>query len=123
MTVIAAGITVHEALKACDELGKEGIDVRVIDAYSVKPLDAEGIRREVMETGWRAVVVEDHYQAGGLGEAVAAALAGKGGLKHLCVRELPRSGKAGELMEIRHQRRPYRQGGQRIMRPHVAARE
>jgi transketolase len=99
VTVVAAGITVHEALKAHDALKKEGLGVRVVDAYSVEPLDAAGIADEVAETGGRAVVVEDHYPAGGLGEAVAAALAGKAVLKHLCVRELPRSGKPEELLE------------------------
>ncbi len=99
VTVVAAGITVFEALKAAGELKKEGIGLRVIDAYSVQPIDGEGIRREVAETGGRAIVVEDHYPAGGLGEAVASALAGGARLVHLCVRELPRSGKAGELMD------------------------
>jgi transketolase len=99
VTIIAAGITVHEALKAHAELMKEGLGVRVIDAYSVEPLDSGTIGREVAETGGRAIVVEDHYPGGGLGEAVAAALAGKAVLKHLCIRELPRSGKAEELLE------------------------
>ena len=99
VTVIAAGITLHEALKASDELKKEGIGIRVIDAYSVEPLDEATILREVAVTGGRAVVVEDHYAGGGLGEAVAGALAGKAVLKHLCVRELPRSGKPDELLE------------------------
>ena len=99
VTVVAAGITVFEALKAAGELKKEGIGIRVIDAYSVEPIDAAGIRREVSETGGRAIVVEDHYPNGGLGEAVASALAGGARLVHLCVRELPRSGKAGELMD------------------------
>ena len=99
VTVIAAGITVHEALKAHEELGREGLGIRVIDAYSVAPIDASGIAREVAETGGRAVVVEDHYAAGGLGEAVAAALAGRGVLRHLCIREVPRSGKPEELLE------------------------
>ncbi len=99
VTVIAAGITVHEALKACDELKKEGIGVRLVDAYSVKPLDEGTIVREVAATGGRAVVVEDHYAGGGLGEAVAQALAGKAVLRHLCIRELPRSGKPDQLLE------------------------
>jgi transketolase len=98
-TVIAAGITVHEALKACDALKKEGLGLRVIDAYSVQPLDEATILREVAETGGRAVVVEDHYAAGGLGGAVAQALAGRASLVHLCIRELPRSGKPDELLE------------------------
>jgi transketolase len=99
VTVIAAGITVHEALKAYDELKREGLGLRVIDAYSVSPLDGETIAREVAGTGGRAVVVEDHYAGGGLGDAVAQALAGAAVLKHLCVRELPRSGKPDELLE------------------------
>ena len=100
VAVIAAGITVPEALKACDELVKEGIAVRIIDAYSVKPLDEEGIRRAVGEAGRLAVVVEDHFEAGGLGEAVAQVLSGEGRIKHLCIRELPRSGKAAKLLEM-----------------------
>lgn len=99
VTVVAAGITVHEALKAHEELKKEGLGIRIIDAYSVAPLDTDTIGRETAETGGRAIVVEDHYAGGGLGEAVAAALAGKAALKHLCVRELPRSGKPDELLE------------------------
>jgi len=99
VTVIAAGVTLHEALKAHAALKTEGIGLRVIDAYSVQPLDESTIRREVAETGGRAVVVEDHYPAGGLGEAVAASLAGRAALAHLCVRELPRSGKPDELLE------------------------
>ena len=88
-TVIAAGITVFEALKAAEELTKQGTPVRVIDAYSVKPLDEKGIRHAVREGGGRVVVVEDHFEAGGLGEAVAAALAGEAPIRHLCVRDLP----------------------------------
>jgi transketolase len=99
VAVIAAGITVHEALKACDLLAAEGIAIRVLDAYSVQPLDVEGLRAAAAAVGGRVVVVEDHYPGGGLGEAVAAALAGRAVLKHLCVRELPRSGKPDELME------------------------
>jgi transketolase len=99
VTVVAAGITVHEALKAHGELRKEGLGARIIDAYSVAPLDAETIAREAAQTGGRVVVVEDHYAGGGLGEAVAGALAGRAVLKHLCIRELPRSGKPDELME------------------------
>jgi transketolase len=98
-TVIAAGITVFESLKAYEELKKEGLGIRVVDAYSVKPLDGETILKNVAETGSRAVVVEDHFEAGGLGEAVASALAGRARIKHLCVRELPRSGKPDELMD------------------------
>jgi transketolase len=101
VTVIAAGITVHEALKAHGLLAKEGIGLRIIDAYSVAPLDAETIRREVDGTGGRVVVAEDHYPAGGLGGAVLQALAGERiSIRHLCIRELPRSGKPDELLEM-----------------------
>jgi len=99
VTIVAAGITLHEALKAADELKKEDVAVRVIDAYSVQPLDADAIRCAVAETKYRAVVVEDHFAGGGLGEAVASALAGCIQLKHLCIRELPRSGKPEELLD------------------------
>jgi transketolase len=99
-TVIAAGITVFESLKAWEELRKSGLSVRVIDAYSVQPLDQETIAKEVAETGGRAVVVEDHFQGGGLGDAVASALAGRSKLVHLCIRDLPRSGKPAELMDL-----------------------
>jgi len=99
-TVIAAGITVFEALKAYEELKKENIFVRVIDAYSVSPLDKENICRAAEETKGRVVVVEDHFENGGLGDAVAAALAGKAKIIHLCIKELPRSGKPDELMDI-----------------------
>jgi len=98
--VVGAGITVYEALKAHDLLRKEGISVRVIDAYSVQPLDAEGIVRAAAEAGGRVVVVEDHYPGGGLGEAVAAALSGRAEVRHLCVREFPRSGKPEELLDL-----------------------
>jgi transketolase len=98
-TVVAAGITVFEALKAYEELKKEGIGIRVIDAYSVQPLDKENIIKSAAATGSRVIVVEDHFEGGGLGDAVASALAGKAQIKHLCVRELPRSGKPDELLD------------------------
>ncbi len=98
VTVIAAGITVHEALKAYEQLKKEGLNIRVIDAYSVKPIDRETIVKSVSETGGRVVVAEDHFEQGGLGTAVALALLEKKFWKHLCVRELPRSGKPEELL-------------------------
>jgi len=99
VAVVTAGITLIEALKAHDELKKEGIGVRVIDAYSVQPLDRENILKNAVEAGSRVIVVEDHFEGGGLGDAVASALAGKAALKHLCIRELPRSGTPAELMD------------------------
>ena len=99
--VIAAGVTVFEALKAYETLKEERIPVRVLDAFSIKPLDEEGIAKNVEEAGGRAVVVEDHFPEGGLGDSVASAVAGRGKpfeMIHLAVRELPRSGKPAELM-------------------------
>lgn len=99
MTVVAAGITVHEALKAHDALAEQGIRVRVIDCYSVKPLDQRALARNAAETNGRVLTVEDHYAEGGLGEAVAAALAPEGVRVHrLAVLELPRSGKPEALL-------------------------
>ncbi len=105
VTVVAAGITVHEALKACDELAGEGLAVRLIDAYSVKPIDGAGLLAAAAATGGRVVVAEDHSPQGGLGEAVLSALAAgpnaAAGLafRHLAVRELPTSGKPQELLD------------------------
>jgi transketolase len=97
-TVVAAGITVHEALAACEELRREGIDVRVIDLYSVKPLDEGTLRRAARETG-AIVTVEDHVPEGGLGEAVLSALAEENVVSRmLAVRKLPHSGKPDELL-------------------------
>lgn len=97
-TVIAAGITVHEALKAYEELRRENISIRVIDAYSVQPIDKDNITKEVGRAGKKVVVVEDHFQNGGLGDAVAQALNGKAEIVHLAVKDLPRSGKPEELL-------------------------
>src|SRR5690606_8569710 len=70
VTVVAAGVTVHEAVAAADRLAEEGVRVRVIDAYSLKPIDAATLRNAAVETG-RLVTVEDHWPEGGLGDAVA----------------------------------------------------
>ena len=99
VAVIAAGVTVFEALKAYEELKEEGIFIRVIDAYSVEPIDKKNITREVREAKGKVVVVEDHFKNGGLGDAVAYALAGKAQISHLAIEELPRSGKPEELMD------------------------
>jgi transketolase len=98
-TVIGAGLTVHEALKAYDELKGERISVRIIDAYSVEPIDKDNIAKEVEKAGKKVVVVEDHFQNGGLGDAVAQALSGKAEIIHLAVKDLPRSGKPEELLD------------------------
>ncbi len=95
-TIIAAGITVHNSLAAYESLEKEGIFVRIIDAYSVQPLDSKTILKAAKETK-NIIVVEDHYPAGGLGEAVSSLGIP---ITHLCIKDLPRSGKSEELMEM-----------------------
>lgn len=97
--VVAAGITVFEALKAYDGLKQQKIAVRIVDAYSVQPLDEENLMREVAKSGNKVIVVEDHFQRGGLGDAVSLALGGKAEIVHLAVKDLPRSGTPEELMD------------------------
>ena len=103
VTIVAAGITLHEALKAYDVLGSQDIAVRVIDLYTVKPVDADALADAAKVTGGRFVVVEDHWPEGGLGDAVLAALAEKGireiRYRHLAVRKMPGSGKPAELLD------------------------
>jgi transketolase len=97
VTVVAAGITVPEALRAAETLGAEGIATRVIDLYSVKPLDKATLLKAAAET--RGIVtVEDHSVCGGIGEAVAGVVAGRAPVHMLGIREIPRSGKPTELM-------------------------
>ena len=99
-TIIAAGVTVFEALKAHEELGKQGIAVRVIDLYSLQPIDAAALVRCARDTKGRMVTVEDHYAGGGIGDAVAAAIASDGFTVHrLAVREIPRSGTPDQLLD------------------------
>jgi transketolase len=102
VTVIGAGITLHEAVKAADALVKESTKIRVIDLYSLKPIDTKTLVAAVSATGGRLVVAEDHWREGGIGEAVLAALAAAGmsGLKftHLAPRDMPGSGKPAELL-------------------------
>ncbi|HEX6738960.1 MAG TPA: transketolase [Vicinamibacteria bacterium] len=96
-TVVGAGVTLHEALGAHQRLAAEGIAIRVIDLYSVSPVDVETLRRAAAETKL-VVTVEDHNLHGGIGEAVAGALAGAARVEMLGVHSLPRSGKPAELM-------------------------
>jgi transketolase len=99
VTVIGAGITVHEALKAAETLAVEGIYIRVIDAYSVKPLDRTTILANAKETGANLIVVEDHYEEGGLGDAVLNAVGNGARVVKLAVREIPRSGPPEALLD------------------------
>ena len=99
-TIVAAGITLHEALTAYEELLDQGVPVRVIDLYSIKPVDGTTLRQAVQETG-AIVTVEDHYREGGLGDAVLDALAGEQSrFRKLAVSKLSRSGSSSELMEM-----------------------
>lgn len=100
VTVVAAGVTVYEALKAHAELAGLGIPVRVIDLYSVQPVDRETLREAARVTGGLVVTVEDHYRHGGIGDVVLGALATERVEVHkLAVGEIPRSGGPEELLE------------------------
>jgi transketolase len=98
-TVVGAGVTLFEALKAYDELTKDGIAIRVIDLYSVQPIDERTLRQAASATHGRVVTVEDHYSGGGIGDAVAAATSGVATVHILAVRDIPRSGKPEELLD------------------------
>jgi transketolase len=101
VALVGAGITVHEALQAAERLAEEGISARVIDLYSIKPLDRETLLAAAEATQGRFVTAEDHWPEGGLGDAVLAALAETGERLHLvklAVREMPGSGKGTELL-------------------------
>lgn len=103
VTIIGAGITLHEALKAHEELKAKGVATRVIDLYCLKPIDGAALGAHVRATGGNLITVEDHYPEGGLGEAVVAALAEVGvapaKYTRLAVREVPHSGKPDELVD------------------------
>jgi transketolase len=102
-TVVGAGITLHEALKAADQLKSQGTAVRVIDLYCVKPLDGAALAQQITATGGRLVTVEDHWPEGGVGEAVLSALAQAGVTsvksRLLAVNGMPHSGKPDELVD------------------------
>ncbi len=103
VTVIGAGVTLHEALKAADQLKADGTPVRVIDLYCVKPIDGKELAKEIADTGGRLITVEDHWAEGGIGEAVLSALAQAGVApaksQLIAVREMPHSGKPDELVD------------------------
>jgi transketolase len=99
-TVVAAGVTLFEALKAYDRLKAAGTSIRIVDLYCVSPVDRDGLVRAGRATGGHLVTVEDHYAAGGIGDAVAEAVAGAGLTVHrLAVLEIPRSGRPEELLD------------------------
>jgi transketolase len=100
VTLVGAGITLHEALAAAERLSSEGISARVIDLYSVKPVDHETLVKAAQETG-AIVTVEDHWKEGGIGEAVLAALAAHNAsatVRVLAVEDMPSSAKPAELL-------------------------
>ena len=100
LTIVTAGVTVFEALKAAEEVEADGIHVRVIDLYSVKPVDAETIVTAGTETGL-LLTVEDHYSAGGIGDAVCEVASPLGlRVQRVAVPGVPRSGTPEELMDI-----------------------
>jgi transketolase len=101
VTVVAAGITVHEALRAADALADDGIGVRVVDAYSIKPIDVAGLHEAAAATGGRIITVEDHWAEGGLGDAVLDAFTGSHDpptIVKLAVTEMPTSGTPEEVL-------------------------
>uniref|UniRef100_A0A8C8G8H4 transketolase n=2 Tax=Oncorhynchus TaxID=8016 RepID=A0A8C8G8H4_ONCTS len=102
VTVIGAGITLHEAMAAAEMLKKERIFIRVIDPFTIKPLDSKTIIEHTRQTRGRILTVEDHYYEGGLGEAVCSAVVNEQGftLQRLAVAHVPRSGKPNELLKI-----------------------
>jgi transketolase len=100
VTLIGAGITLHEARAAAERLAAEGISARVIDLYSVKPIDSDAIVKAAEETG-AIVTVEDHWKEGGIGEAVLAALAEHGAsaaVRLLAVEDMPSSATPAEML-------------------------
>ena len=102
VTLVGAGVTLHECLGAAEQLAAEGIHARVIDCYSVKPIDTATLTAAAQATGGCFVVAEDHHPEGGLGEAVTSALVAAGQenltIVHLAVREMPGSGSGAELL-------------------------
>lgn len=101
VTLVSAGVTLHECLAAADQLADDGIEARVIDLYSIKPIDIAALTRAAQEAG-ALVVVEDHHPEGGIGEAVLSALASSNShpaFAHLAGRNLPGSGSTDELLD------------------------
>lgn len=100
--LIGAGVTLYEALNAATELEKSGVHARVLDPFTIKPIDKEAIVQNATQCGGRIVVVEDHYKQGGVGEAVMSAVADQRNVvvKHLGVEQVPRSGPPNVLIDM-----------------------
>ena len=100
LVLVGAGITLHESLRAHNELLKKGVKTSVVDLYSIKPLDTKKFASFVKSHGNKIIVTEDHYPEGGIGEMLASALAGTNTkIKHLAIKEIPHSGKKDELLD------------------------
>jgi len=102
VTVIGAAITLREAMKAADQLAESGINIRILDLFTIKPIDAEAVLTNVKATGGRVITVEDHYYEGGIGEAVAGVVCEDRDIcmRRLAVNGVPRSGKCDELLDL-----------------------
>jgi len=100
LTIVAAGVTLHEALKAYDELQKSGIAVRIIDLYSIAPIDVSTLKQAAKATNNLVLTVEDHYLHGGIGDAVLSALSTEGVRLHkMGIQEIAHSGKPDQLLD------------------------
>lgn len=101
MLIIAGGITLHEALIAAPQLADAGVGVRVLDLFTIKPIDKEALIKNSNECGGKLLVVEDHYPEGGIGEAVLSALAEERNIyvKHVAIPRVPRSGRTADLLD------------------------
>merc|ERR1712004_4840 len=102
VTIVGSCVTLFEAITAADELAASGINVRIIDPFTIKPLDADTIIQSAKATGGRIITVEDHYPEGGIGDAVCGAVAEERDIivKKLAVHGVPRSGKPAELLKM-----------------------
>jgi len=100
--VISAGVTLYEALKAAEILEKQGINIRIVDLFTIKPLDIATIKTQAQECGGRIITVEDHYPEGGIGDAVASAVSGSRNIivSRLAVNGMPRSGPSSALLDM-----------------------
>ncbi|RUS75717.1 hypothetical protein EGW08_016532 [Elysia chlorotica] len=101
VTVVASCVTLFEAIKAAESLAASGVNIRIIDPFTIKPIDAATIIASAQQTGGRIITVEDHYAEGGIGSAVSCAVSEHRNIvvKRLYVSEVPRSGQCGELLE------------------------
>ncbi|GFY63653.1 transketolase-like protein 1 [Trichonephila inaurata madagascariensis] len=100
--IVAAGVTLHEALKAAESLATENIPVRILDPFTVKPIDTDFILHNARLCGKKIITVEDHYPEGGLGDAVSAAVSVEKdvAVKRLAVTGIPRSGPGDVLLDM-----------------------